>query len=577
MSLRPRTLFVSRGLLAVVALGAASAARALPPPGNGSVIGWIEDAKGAPLKGVLVSLFGSGLGGSGLVTLSDNAGRFMLPALPAGSYTLRALGSGGATSQQITVLPNRDSIFTLSFAAAAKAASQEDALETGSAYDRELRWLLRHKRRSVLEERSVESASWAPEPAAADRLGGQPYLPELGGALELMTSPALFGAPSEARGLDLSTPSLGSLRLNGRLADSGSWSLGGLLADSQSTSWRMAAEFVMEPGGGHRLQAGAGYGSRVLQPGFSADSGRLDNRAVGAVFVQDRVELDERWALSGGARYSYVGFVADKGAVSPNAGVEYKAGKHTRVAAQFTMQTLAPGGDLLTLSTLQAAPALAIAVMSEDVRPERLLRQDLVVDRRMGRATSVTAFAFRESAADQLLNALGRPGGARTLRITNGRGLVVNGAGLRLASQLGDVVRGSVTYTFGRSRPAGYSGALEDRSAALGLPDGSFHDLVARVEAFVDWSGTRFVAYCRLNTQVPELEPRVGTSGFVSRRFDVQLNQDLPFLRSIMRSDWELLLAFRNMFYEAAEAGMLDEIAVVNPPKRVLGGLSVRF
>ena len=37
------------------------------------------------------------------------------------------------------------------------------------------------------------------------------------------------------------------------------------------------------------------------------------------------------------------------------------------------------------------------------------------------------------------------------------------------------------------------------------------------------------------------------------------------------------MLAFRNMFYEASEAALLDEIAVVNPPKRVLGGISVRF
>jgi hypothetical protein len=45
----------------------------------------------------------------------------------------------------------------------------------------------------------------------------------------------------------------------------------------------------------------------------------------------------------------------------------------------------------------------------------------------------------------------------------------------------------------------------------------------------------------------------------------------------VTRADWELLVAVRNMFYEPAEAGALDELAVVAPPTRVLGGISVRF
>ena len=49
-----------------------------------------------PVSGAVISLFRGGAGGAGLVTLSDSAGRFFLPSLPAGSYTLRALRSGHA-------------------------------------------------------------------------------------------------------------------------------------------------------------------------------------------------------------------------------------------------------------------------------------------------------------------------------------------------------------------------------------------------------------------------------------------------------------------------------------------------
>ena len=57
----------------------------------------------------------------------------------------------------------------------------------------------------------------------------------------------------------------------------------------------------------------------------------------------------------------------------------------------------------------------------------------------------------------------------------------------------------------------------------------------------------------------------------------MQLSQGLPFLGAITRADWDVLVAVRNLFYEASEGGVLDEMAVAHPPKRVLGGISVRF
>lgn len=583
MSPNDRTLLVSRGLIFLAALGAGSGALAAPGPGgDGGVIGWVEDAKGTPVAGVLVSLFGKGLREGGFVTLSDNSGRFFVPTLPAGSYTIRALGQGRALTQRITVLPNQDSIFTLSFAPGPQRLDLEAALENASPNDRELKWLLRHKRRSVLEARSPDEQTRTADatPSARNLLETLvPWIPELGGAVELMASPAPFGGTTtQGRGFDLGAPSLGSLKLNGRLSDSSSWSLGGLVADSESATWRMAAEFVVEPGEGHRLQAGAGYGTRVLQPGFAAGEGRLDNRTVGAVFVHERWQIDDRFAVSGGARYSYIGFVGDKSAFSPTVGVEYLAGRNTRLRGEAQARTLTPGGDLLTLSTLQAAPAMAIALVGADVRPERVRRQELGLDQAMGRRAALGAFLFRESVHDRLINETQRAGG--TLRILNGRGVMVRGGGMSVSGRFGDAVKSSVTYRYGRSRPGSgsFDPGLSFRHVdwALASTDASFHDVVARLETFVDWSGTRLIAYYRWNACQAEGGGHAGAP-LVSQRFDVQLTQGLPFLRSMTRAEWQVLLAFRNMFYEASEAALLDEVAVVNPPKRVLGGISVRF
>jgi hypothetical protein len=576
---------LSRGLLGLVVLGVAPAAPALPA--DSGVVGWVEDASGAPVAGALVSLFGKGLRGGGFVTLSDSTGRFMLPGLPAGSYTLRALGPDRATTRQITVLPNRDSIFTLSFAAAAAKPDEDAAVEGGSTNERELKWLLRHKRRSVLEEKAVddETARVAQSLRSSGTLleGLVPWIPDLGGAVELVGSPTAFSSSSYARGSDVTTSSLGALKLNGRLLDSGHWSLGGMVADNEQTSWRMAAEFLMEPVEGHHVQAGAGYGTRTLQSGFAATGGgQLDNRTVGAAFVQDRWQASEAFAVTSSLRYSYIGFVTDKDAFSPGLSAEWKAGAHTLLRASSSARAVAPGGDLLTLSTLQTTPAMAIALVGEDVQSERLLRHELTLDRHFGRG-ALAAFVLRESARDRLLNEIrtSASGGTDLLRIVNGRGLIVTGAGANLSHQIGEVFKGSVTYTFGRSTPG--QGApelgLAARRADVGLAtaDASFHDLVARVETLLDWTDTRLVAYYRVNAcHTADADARAMAPG-ISQRFDVQLTQGLPFLRSMTRAEWEVLVAFRNMFYEASEAGFLDEIAVVNPPKRVLGGIAVRF
>jgi outer membrane receptor protein involved in Fe transport len=561
-----------RVLALVVAAGLCSVAASASDSG---ILGWVEDSRGTPVPGALVSLFGKGLRGGGMLTFSDSTGRFLLPALPAGSYTLRALGGDSAVTRQITVLPNRDAVFTLSLSSAS-TPDADTAMDNGTPAERELRWLLRHKRRSVLETRDAPpEPRAAAAPAPGNLLEGLlPWIPDLGGRFELAASPPLFGPGDSQAPADATMP-IGALRLQGALPGSGRWSLGGLLADSASTTWRMAAEFVLDAGSSHRLQTGGGYGTWLLEPGFGRKGDdRQDNRNIGGLFVNDRYRASDSVSLTGGLRYSYLGFVADRNQLSPSVGVEWRPGRRTRVRAAASAQTVAPGGDLLTLSTLATGPAMALAVVSPGLRAERVQRQELGLERSLGGFT-LGAFALREGVRDRLVN-LVDVGPRGSLRIVNGRGVVLSGAGLTLERRIGDLLRGSVTYTFGQSRP----GANEDIAAATRFgqfgTDAHFHDVVTRVEAFVDRTDTRIVAYYRFNTWLPESDVRAPGSP-ANTRFDVQVTQGLPFLKSMTRTDWEVLLAFRNLFYETTEGAFVDEIAVVNPPKRVVGGISVRF
>ena len=552
---------------------------------GGSLFGWVQDTSGSPVAGAVISLFGKGIGSTGLVTLSDSTGRFSVPRLPAGSYTLRALGEGHvpAPARQVTVLANRDAMFTVSLAPVVESSSSGQPPDTESVAEaaRELRWLIRHKRRSVLETQTASVETTGPQNGAsepvvvADAAGGATSLAhhsswlDLGGTVQLMASPA-----AEESGEDGLPASFSTLRLQGRIAELGRWSLGGLVGESEGTSWRMAAEFVLEPGGGHQIKAGTGYGTRFLRPPAGETAARVENRGVGAISFEDRWVLNDRVTATWGGRVTHIGFLEDHNHVDPLISVAVRSDDRTVVRGTALAHTLAPGGDLLTVSALSSGSAMAMAVMDARLRPERTTRYELALEQELG-PTSIGAHAFYEGVRDQLVNNFERSSSERALRIFNGGALAARGMGLTVSRRIGRCAHGSVSYLYGHSWRDPVALGAYRRPRDLSSLDGDFHDVSARLETVIDWTDTRVVAFYRVNSMTPESD-RSGTPQ-VRSRFDVQLSQGLPFLGSLTRADWELLLAFRNLFYEASEGAVLDEIAVANPPKRIVGGISVRF
>ena len=557
-------------LALIVAAGSATAS----DPRVGRVIGWVEDSQGMPVAGALVSVFAKGMRDGGFVTFSDEAGRFLLMALPPGSYTMRAVRSGHAPApaRQITVLPNQDSILSVSLAALSAVSSEEIAARAG-----ELTWLERHKRRSVLEDRdpaALEVVSDA-APTFADVL--DETSPWLSGSLEVMADSTAWGTVSEST---VGTPGAGSgvLRLKGKIADGASFSLGGVVAETQTVSWRMATELSMDAGSGHELQVGAGYGAQLARLPSDAAA---DSAGVGTVSIGDQWRSG-RLAISVGARHSYIGFVSDRNHTDPSTAVDFDAGG-THLRGSLTTHTLAPGGDLLTLSTLNVTPVITDAVTDDGLRPERIVRYELSVERRLGPA-QVEGRLFHEGARDQLINAYSQGEAGRVLHVFNGRGLSSRGGGVAVSRNFGSALSGSFEYTYGHSWRDAPLSPLEEAGELGAFDQASFHDFVARVETFCGWSDTRLVAFYRLNTLHPAAPSlaaydarQTGGGTIRNTRFDVQLSQGLPFLGSVTRADWDLLFAVRNLFYDGSDEGTLDEIAVVNPPNRVLGGISVRF
>jgi hypothetical protein len=557
----------------------ASAVPHVAAAAEGNLLGWVEDSRGMPVSGALISAFARGMRDGGFVAISDAAGRFVLASIPPGAYTVRAVGRGHrpAAARQVTVMADQDSIFSITLKTLEDLTDAETANRA-----RELQWLERHKRRSVLEDRDGDAGPERADaaPAAVD-LGTalSPWLSNMSGTLELVASSATVAVqadPSTADGLPTGS---GVVRLKGHVGDTTTFTVGGLVAENGSRSWRMAGEFVVDPGAGHQIVAGAGYGTRLLRSPSVTDA-NIQGVGMGAVFAQDRWTLGERLALTAGLRHSYVGFASDRNQTDPMASVEFGPGRTTRFRGVFASRTVVPGGDMLTLSSLAAAPAASYAATDNQIRAERLLRYELSIEQLVG-GTRIAARTFREDTRDQLINVFSSNGPGGSLRVLNGRGLAAQGAGLELSRSFGGVVRGTLTYAYGHSQSQsgeGFPGlAFTAGAGSQPFQPAAFHDLAAQVETDFQRTSTHIVAYCRFNQSRPgEVAPPVGIPT-TTTRFDVRLSQGLPFMANLTGADWDLLFAFRNLFYEPTEGGVLDEVSVVNPPKRVSGGISVRF
>jgi len=152
-----------------------------------------------------------------------------------------------------------------------------------------------------------------------------------------------------------------------------------------------------------------------------------------------------------------------------------------------------------------------------------------------------------------------------------------DGWGVRFSSPLDRRLRGTVDYSLTRARwtpslEAGIIGGLAP--SAIRADAEEIHDVTTSLEASIPETATRVYFVYRLNSAFAgdEGEPLPGLDG----RFDLVVNQGLPF--RLVSSEWEVLVAVRNLFREANSPGSTyDELLVVRPPTRVIGGFLVRF
>ena len=581
---------------------------------HGEIRGVVEDDKGQPLAGAVVSA----LGASTLFATSDVAGRFVFRNMTLGPYLVRAHLQGYAPARarvvQVTATAGSDQVLSLTRTVTATTDAPK-VLTAGvgggtstaepAEHDHDERaWRLRHAKRSVLKD-AGNTVTVADDDSGFDdslqRLGravGSPArlasslfadLP-LNGQINLLTTTA-FDRPQDLFALDAAAPhavAYMSLVVPGR---TGQWLMRGTITQGDLSSWILSGSYRRDPSVAHAYEAGVSYSAqRYLGGNTDALQAMSDaGRSVGAMYAYDNWSVSSRVRVGYGAQYARYDYLADTNLVSPRASVTFQpvSGDPLRMRALVSHREIAPGAAEFTPSStgLWLPPERTFSQLSRGAfRPERLDHVEVAAEREWPGLVVIGVRAFRQDVQDQVVTMFGlaladTARGVGHYHVGSAGNFTATGWGVSMSRAVSDGIRASVDYTQATTEWLGHSRdavALATVAPTSLRANERIHDMTATFDSIVAPSATRLFVVYKVNSAFARTSDTFGGS-LANARFNVQINQSLPFMR-FANANWEMLAAVSNLFGDDAfDGSVYDEALVVRPPKRVLGGVTVRF
>lgn len=577
----------------------------------GNIEGVVLDERGAPLAGVTVSVLGSSVASA----VTDKHGAFVLRALPAGSYLVRAQRTGYVPSRRqfVQVQASGPTRFSLTMQRAGLLAAGlgttaaeplaivpgPDAASGDNGEDHgETAWRLRHLKRSILKE--AERAALEGDKSAPD--GMQPGT--LSFIARAMSSPGRwFGdlpLSGEANFLtsgsfDGTFPVLSSsvplrqvafLSVGGPAWRHGDWSAQ-VMGQGDLGSWFLAGSYRKRAPAEHLYDIGVSYSTQRFTPGsrWPIAAGSEGARSAGAIYGVDTWTLSPRARLTYGARYARYDYLNGDGLFSPHVRLTLIPVNGLRLQGFASRRMLAPGAEEFLdplVSGLWVPPERTFLGLAP-LTPEQTDHFEVAVERDLPLNYVLAVRGFYQTTGNQQLAVFGlRPtpaGETGHYLVGNGGDLLARGWSIGISNMLASHVRGSVTYTVTSAR--WLSGVTSDLGLLLigasARPSSErLQDVTTALETDIPLTATRvFVAY-KLNTGFGRREADALASR-LDGRFDVQVMQRLPFL-DFTSARWQVMVAVRNLFRDTtSDASIYDELLVIRPPKRVVTGLLVRF
>jgi hypothetical protein len=580
---------------------------------QGELHGVINDERGEPLGGAVVSA----LGATSAFAVSDRDGRFAFRNLPVGPYLVRAHLQGylPARGRVMQVQPGARSVSTIALTrrtdtedapqvleagvgATSPVAAEPDAEEHG--HD-EIAWRLRHVKRSVLKEAEHAIASLGDDGSfmgdslsGLGRAVGSPArlataffadLP-LTGQFNLLTTTS-FDRPQDLFAMTAGAPrgvAYVSLVAPGSQGD---WTMRGTITQGDVASWILAGSYVRRGPETHQYQAGVSYSTQryLGGNGEALAAIREGSRNVGSMYAYDDWAVASRVRVGYGAKYASHDYLEDSGLWSPRASVTVQPvrGDSFRVRTSVSHRETAPGAEefLPPAVGLSLPPERTFSHVSRDAfRPQRLDHVEVAAEREWAGDVIVGVRTFTQRVQDQVVTLFGVavaevPTPIGHYQVGSAGNFEAHGWGLSVSRAMSDGIRASVDYTLVDSEwlvRSPDAAALEDAAGTALGTNQRIHDVTASVESVVAPTATRIFAVYKMNTAfAPD------AAALTNARFNVQVNQSLPFL-NFTNAQWEMLVAVSNLFREdVVDGSVYDELLVVRPPKRVLGGVTVKF
>ncbi len=432
-----------------------------------------------------------------------------------------------------------------------------------SAAARRREVLLRQRRKSVLNERDA-AAQLA---RVSDSIGSGLELSGLSGRVELLTLPA--GA--QAQEAESSMPNgAGLVRVSGYLTDDLAFALTGLAAESAATTWRAGAEFELTAGPRNTIEVGAVYGTRFNAATVPLGA-EVDRRSVGAFRVVHAMKLFGNLTTRAGGRFVDAPFLGSSArSIDPEFSflIEEPYGDRedarSYVRFDFSGDTLFPGLEVVTSESDLIALSEGLPRFAMGFEPQRTWNRAVAVGYRDPGAR-LEARVLDQTVTHALLLLPSRAIGAPY--VENGsRNRVQVGSLMAEKTFARGQAQAGVEYGYGRFGATGPDRARD------------FHQFTTRIDAYLRSSGTGIAIFHRFHEGAAvanydgPARPRER-----AQRYFVELRQDVPFVPEFIGADMALLVSLRNLYYDDIERRSIDEFAVSAPPRRITGGIRVKF
>ena len=599
---------------------------------QGDLHGTVRDDQGQALAGAVVSAVGA----TSAFAVSEQDGTFSLRNLPAGPYLLRAHLQGYIPTRgrivQVNATARNVSAIALTRRAGSSAGSstgtsagtsgEPPVLEAGvgataaaagdaavsepAAHDHgEVAWRLRHLKRSVLKDADIGFIPAGDESVAEGAVSSGGALASstrtasgwfadlpLNGQVNLLTRTS-FERPQDLFSLDLGAPRGVTYVTLSAPTIGGDWSMRGAMTQGDLSSWILSGAYVRREPATHKYETGVSYGTqRYFGGNVDALAAVADGaRNVGAVYAYDHWSISPKIDVSYGAKYARYDYLADRGLLSPQAAVSIAPvrGSSFRLHAAASRREVAPGADeFLPPSTVLWLPperTFSPVAPGSALHSEQIDHVEVSVEHQWIADVMIGVRTFRENVDNQIVRLFG-VSLPDTAAATVGHYYVASagdfdarGWGVRLSRDLLDGVRASVDYTQSTAdwrRDSPDQARLMRAAGSVVRTDSErIHDLTTSVESEVPATATRVFFLYKINSAFASSDS--GAERGPSGRFELRVNQALPFL-NFSSAQWEMLVAVRSLFSEDfRDASIYDELLVVRPPKRIVGGLTVRF